>query len=121
MVEKAWRICGTETLGLTLDDTVRTPYAGKIPIPPVMDSQFDQIVIRAILNPLRTQVLKMLDTRISRYKREEWFDTYLVVFLLLNNIELSTAHDHKFAKLHGHVVGYHSVLLPISPYFFHTI
>jgi hypothetical protein len=106
MVEKAWRICGTETLGQTLDDTASTPYRGKIPIPPVMDSQFDQIVIRYILMPLCTQVLKMLDSRISHNKREEWFETYLIVFLLLNSIELSTAHDHKFAKLHGHVVSF---------------
>jgi hypothetical protein len=104
MVEKAWRICGKETFGLTLEDTKGTPYCGKIPIPPVMDSQFDQIVIQSILNPLRTQVLKGLEAKVNRSKREDWFEIYLLVFLLLNNIELSTAHDHKFANLHCHVV-----------------
>ncbi|KAF2757567.1 hypothetical protein EJ05DRAFT_394493 [Pseudovirgaria hyperparasitica] len=103
MVEKAWHICGRETLGLSHADTAGTPYEGKIPIPPVMDSQFDQIMVRFILNPLRAQVLKILDSRITPGKRSEWFETYLVVSLLLNSITLSTAHDHKFAKLHRHV------------------
>ncbi|KAI6090670.1 hypothetical protein F4821DRAFT_228774 [Hypoxylon rubiginosum] len=103
LVEKPWRICGTETLGMAVEDSEKTPYAGKIPISPVMDSQFDQIVIQCILNPLRTQVLKGLEAKVNRTKREDWFETYLLVFLLLNNIELSTAHDHKFANLHHHV------------------
>lgn len=89
---------------MAVEDSEKTPYAGKIPISPVMDSQFDQIVIQCILNPLRTQVLKGLEAKVNRTKREDWFETYLLVFLLLNNIELSTAHDHKFANLHHHVV-----------------
>ena len=104
LIERPWRICGSETLGVQLDDTKETPFAGTIPVPPVMDSQFDQIVIKRILNPLREQVLKILDQKISSYKREEWLEIFLVVFLLLNNIEIATAHDHEFATFHGHVV-----------------
>ena len=89
---------------MTVEDTVGTPYEGKIPVSPVMDSQFDQIIIQSILNPLRTQVHRMLDVKISRAKREDWFETYLGVFLQLNNIEIATAHDHEFATFHGHVV-----------------
>ncbi|XXH01435.1 hypothetical protein Hte_007795 [Hypoxylon texense] len=38
LVEKPWRICGIETLGMIVEDSEGTPYAEEIPIRPVMDS-----------------------------------------------------------------------------------
>ncbi|OCL15204.1 hypothetical protein AOQ84DRAFT_384184 [Glonium stellatum] len=103
LIEEPWQIEGNDTLGVQLEETSGTPFNGIIPIPPVMDSQFDQVVIQKILHPLREELLKALDRKISRCKREEWFETFLAVFILLNNIEIATAHDHEFAHFHGHV------------------
>lgn len=104
LIEKPWRICGKETLGMNPNDTPESPWEGAIPISPVMDTQFDQIIINLILNPLRNRVLERLQQRITaRCGQKDWFDVFLVVFILLNSIEIATAHDHEFANFYGHV------------------
>ena len=91
-------------MGVKPVEDPESPWAGKIPISPVMDTQIDRIVIKSILNPLRKQVLKDLDLKLTRCKREDWFEIFLVIFILLNNVEIATAHDHEFATFYGHVV-----------------
>jgi hypothetical protein len=104
LTEGPWRIWGEETLGMTIIDDPRSPFCGNIPIPPVMDTQLDQVVIQDILGPLRQQVLKLLNERISKKSRKDWFEIYATIFILLNNVEIATAHDHDFANRYGHCV-----------------
>ncbi|OCK91310.1 uncharacterized protein K441DRAFT_679780 [Cenococcum geophilum 1.58] len=40
-----------------------------------MDTQLDRVVIQNILQPLRQEVLKMLQEKISKKKRGDWFET----------------------------------------------
>ena len=85
-------------------DTPGSPFVDTIPITPLMDTQLDQIVITSILKQLRTQVLRQLEAKISRFEREDWFEIFLVLFILLNSIEIATTHDHEFAAMYGHEV-----------------
>ncbi|KAL9625232.1 MAG: hypothetical protein Q9160_000634 [Pyrenula sp. 1 TL-2023] len=68
------------------------------------DGELDQIVIKHILQPLRKEVLQMLQTKIEKFHNRDWFEIFAVIFILLNTIEKAIAHDHEFATMYGHVV-----------------
>lgn len=104
LIEKPWCICGLETLGMLPGSDKESPWYQKIPITPMMDTQLDQIVIKHILQPLRKEVLQMLQTKIERFHNRDWFEIFAVIFILLNTIEKAVAHDHEFATMYGHVV-----------------
>lgn len=82
----------------------RSPYHGIIPVTPIMDVQIDQVAIQSILVPLRQKVLKQLQEKVSRKSKRDWFDILATIFILLNNIEIATAHDHEHAVFHGYYV-----------------
>ena len=90
-------------------ETITDPdniFFGRVPITPIMDTQLDQIVIQDTLIPLKQQVLKELQTKIFKKDRSNWFELFITIFLLLNNIEIATAHDHEFAVLYGRYVSF---------------
>lgn len=95
-------LVGDEVLGMSndlLDETC--PDAGRIPLPPVLGAQLDLILIHHIQNQLRRQVLDRLERMVSKRKHNTWMVTYLVIFVLLHNTALITAHDAKYARKHG--------------------
>jgi hypothetical protein len=71
-----------------------------MPIPPIMDTQLDQIVIQRILTPLRAKILKKFEQLITPAKREAWFEVYLSAFVLLNHIERLARHSAFHARMH---------------------
>ncbi|RMZ83951.1 hypothetical protein DV737_g1374, partial [Chaetothyriales sp. CBS 132003] len=103
LIEEPWRICGEETLGMKPVTDPDAPYYGWIPVTPIMDTQLDQIVIQSILHNLRTEVLQTLQIKVEKSRKKDWFEIFLTIFILLNTIELATAHDHQFASMYGHV------------------
>lgn len=109
MIEIPWEICGHETLGVRIDDEADPRY-GKIPIPPTMDTQLDQIVIKHVLEPLRKKLVAKLEEKISPPKPETWFETYLTAFILLSHIERLAKHSESHARLHTMRVSF----LPLS-------
>ncbi|RSL66788.1 hypothetical protein CEP54_003581 [Fusarium duplospermum] len=95
-------IVGNETLGMRrdiLDET--SPNHGMIPLPPVLGAQLDLILIHHIQTRLRRELLDKLQKMMSKNKQSTWLVTYLVVFILLHNTALITAHDAGYAKKHG--------------------
>ncbi|KAF4632338.1 hypothetical protein G7Y89_g5787 [Cudoniella acicularis] len=102
LTKRPWRICSEGTLGMTIIDDPKSPFCGCIPIPLVVDTQLDQVAIQSILDPLRQQVLKLLNERISKKSRKDWFEIYATIFILLNNVEVAIAHDHDFAHRYSH-------------------
>ncbi|KAF4123959.1 hypothetical protein GMORB2_5675 [Geosmithia morbida] len=95
-------IVGEETLGIPediLDETSPTP--GKIPVPPVLGAQLDLILIHDIQAKLRRRLLERLEKLVSKRKLNTWMVTYLVIFVLLHNTALITAHDAGYARKHG--------------------
>lgn len=95
-------IVGKETLGMSGDILDHTsPSPGRIPLPPVLGAQLDLILIHHIQSHLRRQVLDKLEKMVSKKKLNTWMITYLVIFVLLHNTSLITAHDAGYARKHG--------------------
>lgn len=101
MIEKTWRICGEDKLGLEASTDPANPWNGIIPVTPIMDTQLDQIVIRDFLVPLRVFLLQELQEKIRGYKRENWFSIFLTIFILLSNTESILAHSRRFSRRYG--------------------
>ncbi|KAG5938453.1 hypothetical protein E4U59_003767 [Claviceps monticola] len=95
-------IVGEEKLGMADDILDEThPNPGRIPVPPVLGAQLDLVMIHQIQARLRHEVLDKLQKMILKNKPNTWFVTYLVLFLLLHNAALITAHDASYARKHG--------------------
>lgn len=104
MIEIPWTIRGApgeETLGIERVADKQNPRFGTIPIPPTMDTQLDQVVIKHALIPLREKLIKRFNEIIKPPSPEAWFDTYLASFMLLNHIEHLAKHSVDHAKLHA--------------------
>lgn len=98
-IEEPWSIVGSETLGMTYDTNPSCPYSDRIPVPPIVDLQIDLVVINELLKPELKTILKMLKTMLESGKPwTNWFEIYLAYFILLNNVELTMAHDAWFVK-----------------------
>ncbi|KAF5598018.1 hypothetical protein FPCIR_3350 [Fusarium pseudocircinatum] len=87
LTELPWMICGEHTLGQIPVQDLECPRSGTIPIPPIMDTQMDHLVIKNIMTPLRQKILAGLQTKIMENKRENWYEIYLTTFVLLSNME----------------------------------
>jgi hypothetical protein len=101
MIERDWTICTPEAIGLSTVDDEESPWHGKVPITPVMDTQLDQIVIRDVLTPLRQRLLSELQAKMETGQKEDWFEVFLVVFILSTNTEWLLRHSRNNAKRYG--------------------
>lgn len=115
MIEIPWEMCGPDTLGVSPVTDSTSPHKGRIPIPPIMDTHLDQIVIKAILTPLRERLVDKFETLISPAKRESWWEIYLSAFILLNHIERLARHSVDHAKTHTIPVSGDSYTLRSDP------
>lgn len=113
VIEKEWKICGEDTLDLPPITDPKSPWYGFIPITPVMDVQLDQIVIRDVLQPLRTKLVTKFQETIENYRPDTWFDCYFTIFMVLNHMEMAAAHGNRFSKSHG--LGVSSPRCPLLP------
>lgn len=111
-----WGICGEETLGIEPIPVSVHPFSGITPIPPILDTQLDQIVIQLILVPLSRALLHQLERKMLANRPENWFEIYLTTFLLLANAERLQAHAHRFARRYGLPTRFNSMSL-VEGYF----
>lgn len=100
-IEKPWDIVGAETLGMVPDDVPGSPYLGKVPVTPIMDFTIDNITIHRLLKKALALIRKRLKDKTLPRKKEDWFEIYLTIFILLNHVELTMAHDMAFARRHN--------------------
>ena len=104
MIEIEWRMCGgggSDTLGIRKINEPTSPRHGNIPIPPMMDTQLDQIVITQVLEPLKEHFVDQFEAKISPVKPEDWFEIYLAAFVMLNHVERLARHSSFHAMLHS--------------------
>jgi hypothetical protein len=101
MIELDWTVCPPGTIGLHTVDDEESPWNGKAPITPVMDTQLDQIVITDFLMPLRQKILPELQAKMEAGQKQDWFEIFLVVFILSTNTEWLLRHSRKNAKRYG--------------------
>jgi hypothetical protein len=98
-IEDSWRMCGSETLGLSPEMDPTSPYFDRIPVTPILDFQIDAITINLILKPLRSKILNMLQNKILTTKPDQdWMEIKIATFILLTNIEWTIRHDNYFAR-----------------------
>jgi hypothetical protein len=101
IIEWDWTVCTPGLSGLSSVDDEESPWNGKAPITPVMDTQLDQIVIKDFLIPLRRKILPELQAKMETGHKEDWFEIFLVVFILSTNTEWLLRHSRKNAKRYG--------------------
>ncbi|KAI1805004.1 hypothetical protein F4811DRAFT_561434 [Daldinia bambusicola] len=102
LTTKSTIIVGDETLGMSKDIMDETsPLRGCIPLPPVMGAQIELVLIHQIQSSLRREMLENLQAMTQANKKNTWFTTYLVTFILLHNVALLCQHDAGYARKHG--------------------
>ncbi|KAJ4367027.1 hypothetical protein N0V83_007557 [Neocucurbitaria cava] len=103
LIERTWKMCGSETLGIHPVKGRSDPWKGFVPVTPIMDQQLDQVVIREILVPRRNQLLAQLKEKVyNEYNRKlHAFEVYMTFFILLNNAEVQIAFEREFAQRYG--------------------
>ena len=101
VIEIAWEFSGKDTLGTERVIDPANPWFGKLRLPPMMDTQLDQIVIKTILGPLKQRILKLLQKQIEDQKPEKWYETYLTIFILLHHTSMCCKHGRRFTKTYG--------------------
>ena len=82
-------------------DDPENPWFEKIPVTPIMDLQLDQIVIQSFLKPLRDPLLQELQVKIYEARKENWFEIFLTISILLTNAERLLQHSRNNAKRYG--------------------
>ena len=100
MIEDPWELLEDNELEVPRVDLPGTKFHGKIPIPPMMDTQLDQVIIQNILNHLRGKLIGLFEKNISPARPETWFETFLASFVLLTHIERLAAHSVRHAETH---------------------
>ncbi len=118
MIEIPWEMCGDDTLNVSEITDPSSPHNGKTPIPPIMDTQLDQIIIQNILTPLRSRVIQKFTALITPAKPSSWWDIYLSAFILLSHIERLARHSVFQARRHTMPGRFANV--PTLEGFFHT-
>lgn len=93
-IESGWRVCGNETLNA---ETLKDPFYDWISPPPYIDYQFASTVIQRVLEPLRLETLRGLQTLVLSNKSSNWYQIFLVSFILLHNYELQVLFQRQFA------------------------
>ncbi|KAH7386224.1 hypothetical protein BKA64DRAFT_136619 [Cadophora sp. MPI-SDFR-AT-0126] len=101
LIERPWRLCGTDTLGLSPNEDIDSPWYGTVPVTPIMDTQLDHLVIDCLLIPLRQRILAQLFDKILKKKKEDWFEIYLAMFVVMYNMERNFAYVLFFTSYYG--------------------
>lgn len=97
MIERDWCVTGVETLGVPQVRDEGCPWAGKVPVTPMMDTGLDQIVIQDVLKPLRRNILSELQRQMKGERRQDCFEVILTVFIMATNTEWLLRHSRRNA------------------------
>jgi hypothetical protein len=76
----------SETLGQEKVSDPSSPFFDIVPIPPKLDYQCDMVGIKW-QNTLAELLMKVLWKKLLKKSRDDWLEVFLVVFVMLNNVE----------------------------------
>lgn len=93
-IESGWQVTGNETLSA---ETLKDPFYDWISPPPYIDYQLASVFMNRILPPLRLEVLRGLQTLVLANKSSNWYQIFLICFILLHNYELQVLFQRQFA------------------------
>ena len=104
MIEETWRLCGVDNLGMDPAPS-GSPWAGIIPVTPIMDQQLDQFIIRFVLRPLREWVLRHLTYGFQAIAKDKTkkspLEVFICCFILLHNCAVQLGASRRFAQRYG--------------------
>ena len=86
LASKSFNIYGQETLGIQQEMDPDCPYYKRIPMPPLLDFQLDLMLMEK-MEILKKSVLSELRRMIAGQGRKHWFKIYLIMSVLLFNLE----------------------------------
>ena len=86
LASKSFNIYGQETLGIRQEMDPECPYYRRIPLPPLLDAQLDHMLMEK-METLKRSVLSELRRMIAGQGRKHWFKIYLIMSVLLFNLE----------------------------------
>jgi hypothetical protein len=97
---------GEETLGQEKVADSSSPFYNQVPIPPMLDHQCDTVTIKW-MGKLAAALIKTLWKKLSDKKRDDWFEVFLTVFTMVNNVE----YVYGIAKELGYQYGMNAVCI----------
>lgn len=100
-IEKPWRICSAGLPGFYPSIEPSCPFSGIIPVTPIMDTQIDDMAIKALLDPLGKRILAELNRKILEKTKENWWEIYLATFIIMNNFEFVFNDVRDYTSRHG--------------------
>lgn len=86
LLSKSFNLTGKETLGIPEVDDPVSPYFGRRPIPPLLDAQIDQLWMQ-IMTRIRKKLLSELKRKIMGRRKEDWYQNFLTLLILIANLE----------------------------------
>ncbi|KAI5806288.1 hypothetical protein EDC01DRAFT_609618, partial [Geopyxis carbonaria] len=99
----AWRICGSNTLGMEQIQDRDSKLYGLTPLPRLINQQLDGYVEGRVAI-LEEELLEELQKCIFKKESVDWFGTYLTMFVVLSSLERDTWALHTWVfdspKLH---------------------
>lgn len=103
LFSKSFGIAGAEKLDIDESTDPWSPYFGRVPIPPLLDAQLDKLW-RDMMDKEKKAVLRELRPKVLHHKLKDWLECFLVMFLLLLNVEFSYRHQTKQLAMHKNAV-----------------
>jgi hypothetical protein len=100
LCSRSFGITGQERLGIAEVTDVQSPYFGRVPVPPILDAQIDELW-RAHMIRSKKALLSKLKASIFARRRDAWLEIFLTIFILLSNIEF--CYRQKCGQLRRHV------------------
>ncbi|KAF2189594.1 hypothetical protein K469DRAFT_562001 [Zopfia rhizophila CBS 207.26] len=92
---------GDDTLDIPLATDPSYNLCGKVPYPPIADTQLDLILFSKFYQPLQKLILDGLSKLVMSNKPQYWTTIYLVTFMLLHNCSVLTWDRYRHARKHG--------------------
>ena len=104
LVSKSFSIDnGPETLGMSPVIDPTSPYHGRIPIPPMLDAQLDDILMQK-MKRLQKTALSNLKSLIISHSKQHWFMIFLTIIVLVSNLEFLYQNQNDQIKRYGNPV-----------------
>lgn len=80
-----------------------SPYHGRIPIPPLLDAQIDQLWMDK-MKLQQKAVFSMLKKMMTSRRKQNWFMIFLIIMVLLSNLEFIYQNQKKQINRYGKTV-----------------
>lgn len=87
LISKSFNLIGTETFGLSPVTDPESPYYRRIPLPPFLDAQLDDLMMRKMKKIQKKTLVELKDTMLGSNKRKDWLMIFLTTFVLNLNLE----------------------------------